>query len=447
MTRQASRDSRVISPAGSTPAEADVQLDYVGSIENAAHVVAQLHRGEKRLVFCDSRAQAERLASLLRASGTSTFVSHSSLSVDDRRQAERAFRESRDCVIVATSTLELGIDVGDLDRVLQLEAPSTVASFLQRLGRTGRRSGSRRNCLFLATNRASLLRAAALLRLWKEGYVEPIEPPLVPYPVAAQQIMALIRQEGGCSRRFDDNSIRRATGQDGATTERLLAHMLATQILFEDAGIVGLGPAGERLFGAKNFMALMSVFDTPPLFQVIFGQEELGWVHPLSFIGFGQRPVLISLGGRSWEVLRLDKDRSQAHVRLAEASGRSRWLGESRAMSYRLCQAVRNLLVDQGNDTIWSKRAVAEIRSARLETTVARLGSSVVETDARSNRTRWWTFGGLKANASLAAMLRRKDGVVPQLLRGDPRRLGIRRDGTAARSSSRKRYLARIDGR
>jgi ATP-dependent helicase Lhr and Lhr-like helicase len=92
--------------------------------------VAQLHRGEKRLVFCDSRAQAERLTSLLRASGTNTFVSHSSLSVDDRRQAERASREARDCVIVATSTLELGIDVGDLDRVLQLEAPTTVASFL-----------------------------------------------------------------------------------------------------------------------------------------------------------------------------------------------------------------------------------------------------------------------------------------------------------------------------
>lgn len=142
MTREASTDSRVISPADGAPVGADVQLDYVGSIENAAHVVARLHRGEKRLVFCDSRAQAERLASLLRGSGTSTFVSHSSLSVADRRQAERAFRESRDCVIVATSTLELGIDVGDLDRVLQLEAPTTVSSFLQRLGRTGRRPAS-----------------------------------------------------------------------------------------------------------------------------------------------------------------------------------------------------------------------------------------------------------------------------------------------------------------
>jgi ATP-dependent helicase Lhr and Lhr-like helicase len=342
------------------------------------------------------------------------IVSHSSLSVDDRRPAERAFRESRDCVIVATSTVELGIDVGDLDRVLQLEAPMTVASFLQRLGRTGRRIGAQRNCLFLATHRESLIRAAALLRLWKEGYVEPIQPPLVPYPVVAQQIMALIRQEGGCSRRFDDNSIRRAAGQGSVITEHLLAHMLATEILFEDSGIVGLGPAGERSSGAKNFMALMSVFDTPSLFQVICGQEELGWVHPLSFAGFGQRPVVISLGGRAWEVIRLNDDRSQAHVRPAEAPGRSRWLGESRALSYRFCQAVRDLLVDEGIETLWSKRAVAEIQSARSETTVARSAGSVVETDARSDRRRWWTFAGLKANASLAAMLRKNDGVVPR---------------------------------
>jgi ATP-dependent helicase Lhr and Lhr-like helicase len=414
MTRGPSVSSRVLAPSGNASVEADVRLDYVGSIENAAHVVAQLHRGEKRLVFCDSRSQAERLASLLRAGGTSTFVSHSSLSVDERRQAERAFRESRNCVIVATSTLELGIDVGDLDRVLQLEAPTTVASFLQRLGRTGRRPGSQRNCLFLATNRECLLRAAALLRLWKEGYVEPIEPPMVPYPVVAQQIMALIRQIGGDSRRFDDSSIRRATGQNSEITEHLIAHMLDTEILFEDAGIVGLGPVGERLFGAKNFMALMSVFDTPSLFQVICGQEELGWVHPLSFSGFGQRPVVISLGGRAWEVFSLDEDRSIAHVRQADLPGRSRWLGQSRALSYRFCQAVRDLLVDERIESAWSKRAVTEILSARSETTVARSACSVVETDERNDRRRWWTFGGLKANASLAAMLQRHEGVIPR---------------------------------
>src|SRR5207249_8147455 len=135
--------------------------------------------------------QAEELTSFLRSQGIETFVSHSSLSRDERLRAEQAFQDARDCVIVATSTLELGIDVGDLDRVIQIDAPTKVASFLQRLGRTGRRPGRSRNCLFLCTTEEALLRAAALLNLWAEGYVEPIMPPPLPYHILAQQALAL----------------------------------------------------------------------------------------------------------------------------------------------------------------------------------------------------------------------------------------------------------------
>jgi ATP-dependent Lhr-like helicase len=190
--------------------------------------------------------------------------------------------------------------------------------------------------------------------------------------------------------------------------------MIEQGILFEDSGIVGIGPSGERLYGAKNFMALMSVFDTPSLFQVVCGIEELGWVHPLSFAGFGQKAVVISLGGRSWEVIRLDEDKSIAYVRAVEASGRSRWLGGSRALSRRLCDSIRSILLDDVVDQVWSKRAEAELSEARSETFAVRAGRLVVETDAHSGRIRWWTFGGLRANYSLALMLRTRDGVVPR---------------------------------
>ena len=84
----------------------------------------------------------KQLALLLREQRVETFVSHSSLGVEERRLAEQAFAQRQNCVIVATSSLELGIDVGDLDRVIQIDAPATVSSFLQRMGRTGRRAGS-----------------------------------------------------------------------------------------------------------------------------------------------------------------------------------------------------------------------------------------------------------------------------------------------------------------
>ena len=119
-----------LDPAGlSTPTgqpSGDVELDYVGSVSNAAVVIAALHGGEKRLVFCDSRQLVEELGAALRSRGVTTFLSHASLSADERHRAEQAFDEARDCVIVATSTLELGIDVGDLDRVIQLNTPPSV---------------------------------------------------------------------------------------------------------------------------------------------------------------------------------------------------------------------------------------------------------------------------------------------------------------------------------
>src|SRR5256712_48934 len=109
-------------------------------------------------------------------------------------------------------------------------------------------------------------------------------------------------QEGGTTRQACAGVITRALGLGAETTGHLVDHMLTESIVFDDSGILGLGPEGERLYGAKNYMALMSVFDTPSLFHVICGLEDLGSVHPLSFAGFGQRPVVTSLGGQAWEL-------------------------------------------------------------------------------------------------------------------------------------------------
>ena len=132
------------------PSSPDVRLDFVQSVENAAHVITRLYKGEKRLVFADSRRDVEQIGSYLVDHGVRAFVAHGSLSAAQRRESEQAFEQGSDCVIVATSALELGIDVGDLDRVLQIDSPPSVASFLQRMGRTGRRTGTTSNCLFLA---------------------------------------------------------------------------------------------------------------------------------------------------------------------------------------------------------------------------------------------------------------------------------------------------------
>ncbi|MBL0197149.1 MAG: DEAD/DEAH box helicase [Myxococcales bacterium] len=118
--------------------------------------------GKKSLVFVESRSRAEKVAHALGGSGVEVFVHHSAVSRADRRIAEEQFTSGQNTAIVCTSTMELGIDVGDLDLVLQVDAPSSVASMLQRTGRTGRRPGTRSNCTFFCLTPESLLQAIAL---------------------------------------------------------------------------------------------------------------------------------------------------------------------------------------------------------------------------------------------------------------------------------------------
>jgi len=286
------RDKQVIRPEPTARNRPEVQLDYVGSLPNAAKVIRLLHQGQKRLVFCDSRSRVEQLSMFLRQDGVETFVSHSSLGLDERRSAERAFSQQQNCVIVATSSLELGLDVGDLDRVLQIDAPPTVSSFLQRMGRTGRRSGTTSNCLFLATTDEGLLRAAAALDLWQAGFIEPVVAPPKPFHILAQQLMALVLQERGVGRNewFDwVSSVPAFAEMPPQAVADLVAFMLRSGVLWDDNGVLSFAPEGEATYGRKNFMELLSVFTSPPLFRVLAGQKELGFVHESTFFQTGRR--------------------------------------------------------------------------------------------------------------------------------------------------------------
>lgn len=397
---------QVVAPAAAGGPPPEVRLDHVETLDNAATVISRLHRGEKRLVFLDSRARVEQIAAALRGRGVRTFVSHSSVSLDERRQAEEAFAQESDCVIVATSTLELGVDVGDLDRVIQIDAPGTVASFLQRLGRTGRRAGTTRNCLFLTTSDDGFLRAAGLLDLWARGYVEPIEPPPLPYHVFAQQVMALALQTGGLGRHEWREWIGAvpcfAAMMDAA--EAIIVHMLQAGILHEDQGRLWFGAEGEKQFGYKNFLELYSVFTSPPLFTVLHGRTELGLVHESTFLARKSEPVTLLLGGRSWTVRSLDWSRRCAYVEAAQGGGRSRWCGGSRVMHFALARAIRRVLVGGELAGRPSQRALAALDSLRLDFAWVDDTSSALVRGA-SGDVRWWTFAGLRANVVLAAGL------------------------------------------
>ncbi|MFI8092604.1 DEAD/DEAH box helicase [Streptomyces sp. NPDC086080] len=406
------RASRVVAPhlredAPKLPPPGDIQLDYVGSLANAATVIAALHRGEKRLVFCESRKQVEELGAALREKGVTTFLSHASLSADERRRAEEAFAEARDCVIVSTSTLELGIDVGDLDRVVQIDAPRTVASFLQRLGRTGRRPGSIRNCLFLTTDDAGLVSAAALLLLWSRGWVEPVVPPPEPRHITAQQVLALCLQE----HRVGDRLWQEwwgGLGPFGPSAEPIVRHLVEQGYLDRDGELLFIGPEAEQRFGYRHFMDLTAVFTAAPEFTVLSGRTEIGTTDPVLLTDEVVGPRRLLLAGRSWQVTYIDWSRRRCFVEPVESGGRARWggIGLARTCSYELTRAARDVLLGSTPPVGLTRRAESTLARVRDENAeVVHRDGTVIMRGGRDTNVRWWTWAGYRANATLAATL------------------------------------------
>ena len=407
LTHGCERPGHVLNPPAEAGIQPEVELDWVGTLKNAAIVISRLHRGEKRLIFCDSRARVEQLAVELRALGIDTYVSHSCLSLEERTAAEKAFSAGSNCVIVATSTLELGIDVGDLDRVIQIDAPATVSSFLQRIGRTGRRAGTARNCLFLITREAAFLQAAALLQLWSEGFVEPVRPPPLPLHILAQQLMGLALQESSITRADWRSWLPSLPGLDGLAEARLdavLDHMLETGILHEDQGLISMGTAGERQFGPKNYLALFSVFLSPPLVKVFHGRQEIGEVDQRSFAVKQEGPAVIVLAGRHWQTRHIDWARRIAYVEPSEHKGRSQWLSSGQPMHFDMAQAVPRVILQPEPPARFSRRALAMLETLKLSFDWVEQGKTQLEFVDQETAL-WWTFAGKVVNAVIVNQL------------------------------------------
>ncbi len=405
------RPGRVVNQGGGRR-EPKLVLDHVGNTDNAAMLIERMFPGTRRLVFVDSRRGVERLGHTLAQRGVDVFLSHSSLALSERTAAEAAFTEGSNCVIVATSALELGLDVGDLDHVIQVDAPSTVSSFLQRMGRTGRRSGTTANCTFLCTDEDSVLQAAALLELNVRGFVESADASRWSPHVLAQQLISLAMQERGVPTlewwdRLDGCS---AFAEISVHTRTAIAtHMVNEGILNEIEYRLVLGDKGQQLYGAKNFLELYAVFSTPRVLRVLHGAQEIGMVDAFFLQDEDRRSAAFVLGGRPWRIVHVNWKGGTCEVVPADHGVYPRWTGRPTLLSWQLCQAMRELLVGEQTRPWWSKRATAVIEEMRgshafLHDTAQPLTNEI------DGAIKWWTHAGGRGNRLLAAALEDKLG-------------------------------------
>jgi len=397
-------------------ANRDLRLDLCADISEAATAIGQIALGKKSLVFVESRSKAEKVAHALAGTSVEVFIHHSSVSRADRTLAEEQFTRGQNTAIVCTSTMELGIDVGDLDQVIQVDAPATVASFLQRLGRTGRRSDTRANCTLFCLSPESLLQSVALLRLAESGWVEDVQPAAHAMHVLAHQVMALILQEGGISRHTLRPWVEAAYPFSSIRSERLqelVDTMLERDILYEADGLLSLGRRGEKLYGRKNFFELYAVFTAPPVMRVQHGKEDVGYIQALfvSMHDHNKGPLAFRLSGRAWEVAQVNWSKGVLHVRPAEYGRVPSWLGTPGVLSPPLCQAMMDVLLrEREEEEAWlTPTAALEIASMR-ESYGGLLEPGTAPLEDQPDGVQWHTFAGGAVNRLLAAGLESRSG-------------------------------------
>ncbi len=405
------RPYRRVDPGGGKAQRAFV-IDRVSDDLHAARSAANICVGKKSLVFVESRSQAERFAAALAGRGVEVFVHHSAVSREDRERAEKQFTNGTNTAIVCTSTMELGIDVGDLDHVIQLDAPSTVASLLQRMGRTGRRPGTTSNCAILCRTSESLLQAAALVRLVEQGWVEDVRPPSWPAHVLAHQVLALCLQQGGVSRHRILAWIGGAVplaGFDQAVLDQLIDTMVAREILHEGDGLLTLGRQGEKLYGRQNFFELYAVFDVAKVIRVLHGATDVGSVQA-SFLRIRVKSLdelCFRLGGRAWQVRSVDWKKGTCQVAPAGEGRIPVWLGTPHFLGQRLCQEMKAVLRDGALPAGMSDAARADILEL-AESYEGLVGEGEAALEDSTDGIRWHTFAGGAINRLLAAGLEKR---------------------------------------
>ena len=354
------------------PANADPGIGYI--FEHT--------RGKKCLVFVNSREECEMVTTTLRHycelnhEPDRFLVHHGNLSASYRETAEGIMKDdSQYMTTVTTATLELGIDIGRLERAFQIDAPWTVSSFLQRMGRTGRRElppemwfviredEPEVRAMLPTTIPWKLLQGIALVQLYlEERWVEPPRLDRLPFSLLYHQTMSTLASCGELSpRALADRVLRlhyfhRITQEDYRV---LLRHLIATDHIqqTEQGGLI-VGLAGDRVINSFKFYG---VFQESEEYTVRSESQELGTV--VSPPPVGEK---LAIAGHVWQVLDVDHKRRLIYCQQVKGSVPA-YFGQCPGdLHTKILERMRRVLQEDRQYPYLMKNAVARLEQARF---------------------------------------------------------------------------------
>ena len=330
--------------------------DFDKNIEVAKNLEKYINH--KVLLFCTSRHSVEEFAKIFNDNiNSNIYLHHSSINKDIREKNEDLFKNVDKAFMISTTTLELGIDIGNIDLVSMIKPPTSMSSFIQKIGRSGRKSKTERALLFTSDNQDSL-KYLAQMNLSYKNKVENINIRKKALDIYLHQILSIIFQKievkvPDLYYFLNDTYVFRDISKD--TYKELIKHLYDTKILDLIDSKLSLGYEFEKIFGKRNFLNFYSVFSTSTTFKIKHGRVEIGELDFLYTFGLKEKEKFI-LGGKYWQIEQIDYNKMTIYVRETSKTEQiPRWNSGGDSESYLIWREIYNILLEDYEKNLFDK--------------------------------------------------------------------------------------------
>jgi ATP-dependent helicase Lhr and Lhr-like helicase len=332
-------------------------------------------KDNKVLIFPNSRGRAEEVAVKLkkiseRVGGHPYYFSHHSSVDREVREYVEYFAKNNDYknfCISCTSTLELGIDIGNVDEVVQIDATHSIASLIQRVGRSGRKDGAMSNLFLYATDQWSLLRSLACWLLYKEGYIEPPAIYEKPYDLLLHQALSIVKGYSGLRiteliSKLKKNFVFKEIGEDEIAA--VIDHLISTDLLEKLQQEVIIGIAGEKMVNSRDFYAM---FKSEENFKITNAGNTIG---ELPFSPQIKENENILLAAKIWKITYIDFEAKKVEVIPANDGKPPMFFGGSGIVDRRIREKMLEILYSKDEYEFLEVSASEELRIMRNDYSV-----------------------------------------------------------------------------
>lgn len=369
-------------------------------------------KNNKALIFPNSRGRVEEVAVKLkkisdRVGGHPNYFSHhSSVDKEVREYVEFFAKNSRyeNFCISCTSTLELGIDIGSVDEVIQIDATHSIASLIQRVGRSGRKEGQSSNLFLYATDRWNLLQALACWELHKEGFIEPPQVNEKPYDILLHQLLSVTKEHSGIKLKDLVGQIKNNFAFHEIEVEEIMEiteHLISIDFLERLQDEILIGIEGERIVNSRDFY---SMFTTEANLKVVNSGNTIGEIPYSPQIAEDEN---IFLAARIWKIRAVDFDANKIEVIPAKDGKKPKFSGGGNSIHPRIRQKMLDILFSEDQFEGLDTAGIQEIELMRKEFSVFKVENTQRERPLLLNENGFelFTFTGTRINKTMEFLL------------------------------------------